>query len=382
MLTSLSDRVERTVIDGEQFGNSCRSHPEWAVRVDTEKVFQLIDQILPFEACLYHQILPLEVVDGRLHLGMVMIEDTVALDYVRRFVGYMNYSLAPRSIASGTHYSTLTAYLNYAQNRPKKTGESSPESSQPPKKAPDLQATLVLDSPDELEWQEVYKAEARSLQETICEVTPGNSLPVLDVAGYHRGTSIEALTTLPSADLLQELLARVLTNGIGRLYFERQSDSGRVLWSQNGVLQSVLEALPLSQFEGLLDQLKILTHLPLEPVQQVKQVEIERLCQKHRVLLRLRLMPNALGEEATLQVLRGAALKFYQRQQLTRLGRDALGIAQKLQQKVGEIHDRANLQSSIDQLQPEVGSEIDQVLQIVEKQVSDLKRLRGSEGSN
>jgi type II secretory ATPase GspE/PulE/Tfp pilus assembly ATPase PilB-like protein len=182
--------------------------------------------------------------------------------------------------------------------------------------------------------------------------------------------------------LLQELLARVLTNGIGRLYFERQSDSGRVLWSQNGVLQSVLEALPLSQFEGLLDQLKILTHLPLEPVQQVKQVEIERLCQKHRVLLRLRLMPNALGEEATLQVLRGAALKFYQRQQLTRLGRDALGIAQKLQQKVGEIHDRANLQSSIDQLQPEVGSEIDQVLQIVEKQVSDLKRLRGSEGSN
>lgn len=381
MLSPLSDWIEITAVDGDHVIDSLSSYPEWTVPVDTKKVFQLIDRILPFEACLYHQILPLEVAEGRLHLGMVMLEDTAALDYVRRLVGYMNYTIAPQSLSSETHYSTLTAYLNYAQNRSQETPAPATEPpSQPVKKATsDLQAkaTLVLDSPDELDWQEVHKLEARSLQATLREATPGHALPILEVKSQHWTTSIEALTTLPSSDLLQELLGRILTDGIGRLYFERHSDGGRILWSQNGVLQSVIDALSPEQFQSVLDELKVLTHLPPEPVQQVKQVEIERLCQKHRVLLRLRIMPGVFGEEATLQVLRGAALKFYQRQQLTRLSRDALGIAKKLQQKVSELHARTHAHVSLEQLQPEVVPTIDQVLQIVEKQLADLKRLRG-----
>jgi hypothetical protein len=52
-------------------------------------------------------------------------------------------------------------------------------------------------------------------------------------------------------------------------------------------------------------------------------------------------MPGTHGEEATLQVLRGTALKFYQRQQLEKLGQDALKLAQQLQRKLNEISDRS-----------------------------------------
>jgi hypothetical protein len=73
---------------------------------------------------------------------------------------------------------------------------------------------------------------------------------------------------------------------------------------------------------------------------QAKQVETECLYQKHRLLLRLRVMPGMHGEEATLQVLRGAALKFYQQQQLTHISRDALGASQELSYKVRELEQR------------------------------------------
>jgi type II secretory ATPase GspE/PulE/Tfp pilus assembly ATPase PilB-like protein len=122
---------------------------------------------------------------------------------------------------------------------------------------------------------------------------------------------------------------------------ERQSEQGRILWSQDGVLQSVLENIALSVFQGLIIELKRIFNLPLLPVVQPKQVEIERRYQQECLLLRLRVMPGTYGEEATLQVLRGVALKFYQRQQLEKLSQDALRLAQQLHRKLYEIRDRS-----------------------------------------
>lgn len=343
--------------------------------MDTEKIFQLIDRVLPFEACLYHQILPLSIEDSKLHLGMVMLDDVAALDYARRMVGYQHYSLAPQSLSSEAHHTTLTAYLNYSQNRPTPLPKP-PE----PQKQPDLHSkdTLVVESPDELEWEEFHKPEARSLQETICD--PHSALPVLAVSTRYREESIALLAQLPPSRLLQELLGRVLGTGIGRLFFERQERHGRILWSQNGVLQSAIESVPFSKIQALIDELKQLTHLPLTPVTQVQQVEIERSYQRDRVLLRLRIMPAPNGEQATLQVLRGAALKFYQKQQLTSLSRDALSIAQKLQQKMDELHSHTQTATPlmVDQLQPDMVPALNQVLQIVEQQLTELKQIRDS----
>lgn len=345
--------------------------------MDIEQVFQLIDRVLPFEACLYHQVLPLSLEQGCLRLGMVMLDDTSALDYVRKMVGYMNYTLAPQSLSSETHYASLSAYLNHAQTKKAAAEPTHLESAPAPvpvKPAENdfhAKATYMVDSPDDLDWDEVYSHPlAKELP------TMETALPTLEVSMLYLHSPIAEIGKLPPAQLLRELLGRILMDGIGRLYFERQQHGGRVLWSQNGVLQSVIEQLPMHVFQGLIEELKQLTHLPLKPVKQVQQVEIERLCQRNRVLLRLRVMPNSHGEEATLQVLRGAALKFYQQQQLTHLSRDALSVAKQLQQKISQIRDRhrQTFQSAIDQTL--VKPTLSQVTEIVEQQLEDLKDLQ------
>jgi hypothetical protein len=185
-----------------------------------------------------------------------------------------------------------------------------------------------------------------SLSSTAVTPTPqvspfAETLLPLEVPAMHLSRPIEFIATLAPKQMLQELLGRVLIGGIGRLYFERQPQQGRILWSQDGVLQSVLEGLALPVFQGLMLELKLMMNLPLLPVIQPKQVEIERRYQQEALLLRLRVMPGNQGEEATLQVLRGVALKFYQRQQLEKLSQDALKLAQQLQRKLNEIRDRS-----------------------------------------
>ncbi|HEY9805025.1 MAG TPA: hypothetical protein V6D04_00535, partial [Candidatus Obscuribacterales bacterium] len=130
--------------------------------LDSAQMFQLIDSLLPFEACLYHQVLPLSIEGSRLNLGMVNLEDTAALDYVRKILAYINCSLVPRTISSETHQKMLSAYLSHADRQKQKAQKPlEPPQLPPPHSAPKLQAeppldrnnqpTLVVDSPDKLD---------------------------------------------------------------------------------------------------------------------------------------------------------------------------------------------------------------------------------------
>lgn len=374
-----------------------RSECQTGSQIDRTQMFELIDSILPFEACLYHQVLPLKLMGSKLHLGMVDRSDNVAIDYFCRLMAYLNCSVVPEEISSQTHQMMLSAYLKQGSKQ-EQSGQSllisrSQKTAKSQEKRPgsggtaQMDATLIVDSPEDL-GSEKGQGTSKGGRENRpkCHQTPskqrqGNSgppravqsqsLPRLNVQARHLSSPVEALISLPPQELLQELLGRVLIGGIGRLYFERHQDSGRILWSLNGVLQSVLEKIPPAVFQGMIDELKRLTRMPLLPVQKAKQVEIERLYQQTRLLLRLRVMPGTHGEDATLQVLRGAALKFYQQQQLTSLGRDALTIAGQLQQKLNEISERT-------QANPSLGIDLDalpvlnQLLNHLNQQVQDL----------
>jgi len=162
-------------------------------------------------------------------------------------------------------------------------------------------------------------------------------IPPLKLQTYYLTQPLEALTDLPAHNLLQELLGRVLLGGIGRLYFEPATTFGKILWSQSGVLQSVLDPVDLPLYRGMIEELKILAGLPPQPLRQTQHIELERLYQDKRLLLRIHIMPRAQGEQATLQVLRGAALKFYEQQQISKLENDALLIAQQLHRKLSEL---------------------------------------------
>ncbi|MBC6435734.1 hypothetical protein FM036_41240 [Nostoc sp. HG1] len=209
--------------------------------------------------------------------------------------------------------------------------------------------------------------------------TPIHTLTRLEIHPTHLSEPPEVLATLSPKELLQELLARILDWGIGRLYLERQSYHGRILWSQNGAVQAVLNGLELNTFDGVIRELKTLTESPIDPVQKTKQVEIERLYQNQRLLLRLRLTPGKHGEEATLQVLRGAALRFYKQQQLVSMGQEAMGFAQQLQSKINELYVNSYSQSILLPENLNTLPELMRSLKRMEHQLHELQSLKFDE---
>jgi len=368
------------------------SPSDGSARIDSQQIFQLIDSILPFEVCLYYQVLPLSIQGSRLHLGMVDPKDVSALDYVRRILSYVNCSLVPKSLESKVHSDTLSAYLKYSHSRhaavssaaaakPSPSKYAKEQESEPPVNQ-NNESALVYNPAGNLVRTEQQIAAARRLNKPPeIKVPPGvspslNELPVLTVHSVHLGKDLESLAHLPPNQLLQELLARVLQGGIGRLYFERQMQKGRILWSQNGVVQSVLSNMSEPLFQSTLNEFKRLVNLSLMPVKEPKQVEILRSYQNADLLLRLRIMPGVNGEEATLQVLRGAALKFYQQQQIVALSRDALRLAHQLEYKINQLE--RNARNNPDLMPRELDSlpVLNQLIQKVENQVNFLRSLQ------
>ncbi len=327
-----------------------KTQTDGVASLDSDRVFPLIDTILPFEVCLHHQVLPLALKNQEFLLGIVDPEDQSALDYVRKILAVMNCRMLTQPISLEEQRSVLSAYLCHTQQ------------SQPQLKPP------VNDS----------IAHSQSLLEPVLatdsiSVKSLRSVPPLEIKGYHLDQPLECLENLAPADFVQELLVRVLHDGIGRLYFEAHAGQGRILWSQDGVLQSVVEAIEPDQFQGILNELKQLMEMPLTLIEETTKVEIERQYQDIHLLLRLRITHGTYGEEANLQVLRGAALKFYQQQQLSVLSSDALKLAEKLQKRLNQICDRmASTPLSSENL-----PELNQLLQTIVQQAQALLEQQG-----
>jgi type II secretory ATPase GspE/PulE/Tfp pilus assembly ATPase PilB-like protein len=426
--------IESNVVDDVYERVLQQFQADWAKRLNVQQMFTLINGVLPLEACLYYQVLPLFLEGNRLHLGMVTPNDTSALEYVRRIVSYLNYSLVPRSITYDALQIALTGYLNCTGNAQAKPGalsyghhrHSAQHRNQVDQSA---RPTLILDDPSEFleDCQSPQPSEAAQLSQltnptpvpinypseetgevTVLQASPSSvksspsetvlsepeqfdkqgsahqdtiqdfaplirSIAPLEIQAKHLSSPVEVLISLPANQLLQELLARVLLGGIGRLYFECHPQHGRILWSQDGVLQSVLDNVPSPVFTQLIAELKQFARLSPDSLMQTQHAEVERLYDRSRVLLRFRFMVSQHGEEATLQVLRGAALRFYERQQLTKLKRDALGIAKQLQTKLNEIRDRAYAEPGLAGAKFESLPALNQLLQTIEKQLNEIE---------
>jgi Type II secretion system (T2SS), protein E, N-terminal domain len=338
--------------------------------MNSEQTFRLIDQLIPFEVCLYHQVIPLSLEGSRLYLGMVDPEDYSALSYLRQLVGYLNCSLVPKELSLETHQSLLSAYLNYTSRaQEKKRKETTPAAPAAPAETP---ASTELPTPEITPPRTppgiVVDAPAEP------EGLSPSQVQILNIHPQHLASPMEVLAQLSPPQLLQELLGRLLMGGIGRLYFARQADCGRILWSQDGELKSVLENLPLSVFQGSINELKRLTGLPLIPVKQAKQVEIEKLYQKELLLLRFRVTRSAHGEEGTLQVLRGAALKFYQQQKLTNLSQEVLVAAQQLQKQIRDIREYCDRNPNVMSNPSEFFGAINQILKHVQQELESFSK--------
>jgi hypothetical protein len=198
------------------------------------------------------------------------------------------------------------------------------------------------------------------------------SISELKIATQYLYSLPDELRALPPQHLLEAMLGRVLVGGIGRLFIQRSDRGGRILWSQNGVLQSVLGELPPMIVQGVLDELKQMFQLPPTPILKSKLVEMTCLYQQSRLLLRLQILPSAQGEEATLQVLRGAALKFRQRQKISGLSQDAFRMALDLQRTIAEIRTRVDMDAIGQSEMMAVLPSLIQLVEAIHVQLDDL----------
>jgi Type II secretion system (T2SS), protein E, N-terminal domain len=366
--------------------------------IDMSRSFPLINKILPFEACLYHEILPLDRQGDELYLGMVDLEDTEALTYARRMLGFLKYKLVPQTISSETHRQTLSAYLSEQEQLsgiaalPEHT--SATVVAAPP--VPEVPHTLHLSEQDRLtDWPKLPVTPIDPIADVAVKPTllivdddhspaiaapvespaptpfefPGSALPELQLQSPPPGASWQSLS---GEAFMHGLLVRMMASGVGRLFLVTKPIGGQVLWTENGAAKMLLEQVAPEQFRGAIAALKQLTHLPIATVAAPIEVEIERFYQRQRILLRLRITPKDGGEEATIQVLRGAALKFYQKHQIHNLRRDTSAIAQELRHKVLELG-RRNHQGEIDR---STLPEIDRTIASLEDQLIQLKQLR------
>ncbi|MBT9315247.1 ATPase, T2SS/T4P/T4SS family [Leptothoe spongobia] len=389
------------------------------IKADLDQMFLLIEGILPFEACLYYQVLPLSIEGSSLNLGMVNPDDTKAADYVRRLVSYINCSIVSRPISSDWHRGILSKFLSHSAKNRQSSQLSQSKTSTTPSSFEELPTlvvgapTEIIENPREVLAQQQPKSPANASEEPVLP-TPtvtanshsSGSSEQISEAPLSIGLEADALTSEPVAiessepailstteeqttepspekdselsqsnpkELTQSLLKRIITQeGIGRLYLERQSTACRILWSKDGVVQSVVDNISPQLFQGVINELKRIMSLSLIPVRKPKQIEIERIHNQKRILLRFRVMPGAHGEEATLQILRGAALKFYQQQQIDNIGRDALGIAHDLQQRIDELRTQAQRNLDVQDTKQKTLPAIMNMLKQMEQQLNDI----------
>ncbi len=358
---------------------------------DREVVFKLIDSVVSLECCLHYQVLPLELNNNHLTVGMINTKDQTALNFIRPIVASLNYALEIRSIDPQEHQLILAAYLKKSSLVPgsqrnqashdisketmidEEMSQPSPSSLNPcwtlseiPGQKPQAsqssnlheRPTLIVNSEENSGDTQPNQPQIISSQPQIhnlpslsdIKITQASiaapiiersqesiAAPILELKAKHTQKSIDSLSSLEPKQLWQELLAKILDGGIGRLYLTRDPHYGRIIWSRDGVIQSSLDKVKLDVFEQIIREIKTLGKQPLSTLKKPKKVAIERIYNQERILLRLEFFVGKCGDEITIQVLRGEALKFYEQRQVEKSMEQAIYFAEKMEKTLRKI---------------------------------------------
>jgi hypothetical protein len=350
-----------------------------------------MDKYIPLEICRLNELVPLRFHEGCLTIGIVDLSQLTINPVVLKLQKRKHLRLKGQKLDNKTFQLILSSYLGYHQTTDKMPTTSGSKTSKPGSPQQEFtevvpsiateKATFVIDQ--DVTPPFIMPRQAESDSNTILS---GNALPLsaqaeepggdvqsilvpnapvsinrplhtpppanppvhsrLNLHPLHMNEPLGNLAKLPPQQLWHELLGRVLSEGIGRLYFENHVNEGRILLSESGVMKGALYEIPMKTFYGVLNEFKRLAHIPPTPVTATKKAEMEQYYRDERLLLRLTIIPGRHGEEGTLQVLRGQALVFHQQKQMDEQGSEALQIAQQLERKLRHIYLRSQINPS------------------------------------
>ncbi len=296
--------------------------------INQEKTFAIIDTILTLESCLYHQIIPISLEENILTVGMIKPHDELILDYLKSILPSHQQTLQVEQISPETHNLIISSYQKYTSSLQKSSQINKTQKKQ-------------LNRSDEENNSLLNSKETFIINSQIIEKIKHNNpnIASLKVNSSYQDQPLESLTDLTSEQLWQELLVRLIKDGIGRLFLERKKEFGRLIITNNGVVTSSLETVDLEVFNDIFKAVKILANIGENPLEKNRRIELKRIYQKQNLLLRFQLFPGKFGEEGNIQILRDKALSFYQEKQMNSLGEQVLRLTKQLDRKLHQIQD-------------------------------------------
>ncbi|GEM_PF-5072665 len=306
--------------------------------INLEKSFQLIGAIFPFELCLQHKIVPLNLVNDSVILGMVNSQETSVLQGIQPVVKSYNYLIKRKTISVEILKKVLSEYLKYKkaqlvnQNQTHIPSEFSSLHQQEERMNHEEESTttLIIENPQQL----VKELDQKSKPETKDETG-------LNLSFNYLAKPTQNLINLPSDQLISELLARIIKEKINQINIENLKNYGRISWQKNKETLVIIDQIPKKKLQTIINEVKKLLFLPPQPVIKVKKMESLRTYKKSKILLRLKLVPSHQGEQVFLYLFWGKILQDYQDYQLNRLGQEGLTICDKLEEKIKQVIQRS-----------------------------------------
>jgi hypothetical protein len=360
----MSDSISQSSLSADPIAKSFST-----LGINLEKAFNLIGSIFPFELCLQHKIVPLNLINDSVILGMVNSQETSVLQGFQPMLKSHNYLIKKKVISVDILKKILSEYLKY-----KKAQLS------------DHKSSIRSEFTGLYKEEEQIKNKGRNSSTLIIENTQNliENLPLeeknytpddlsLNLSFKYVNKPIESLIDLPAQQLISELLARVIKEKVNQINVENFKDHGAISWQKGKQSQILINKIPKTKVETIINELKKLLFLPLKPVTNIKKIESLRTYKNSKILLRLKVVPSPQGEQSFLYLFWGKMLQDYQDYQLSRLGKEALLISEALDEKIKQIIQRSQFYENSDkeisyfhQLQDKMYYQIDLLSSIIE----------------
>ena len=210
------------------------------------------------------------------------------------------------------------------------------------KKEIDFKQTIVVERPaEEIEQLQVFSStpQINNLRIDASDRNLANTQDhsILQPSNGSQPGQTDSLDVANPEMLWQQLLQKIISGEIDKLYFQYKSDSCSILSGLAGKVDPLLKQIDREVFQEVVRQVKTMAKLPPTKIDKHKKVAVPKLYNGERVLLRIEFFPSRYGEEITMQVLQGEALKFYEQRQADRTIEQALGLGVKLERALSKV---------------------------------------------
>ena len=271
--------------------------------VADRQMAQLIENLISFDICRRHKLLPISKDDGTppsVLVAMVDPDDLTAQDDLNRIVRARGINLKRMVITQADYDRLLEQYhelqTELDQEKEKIDQEKALE------KLGDISS--LVDNMDSM--GEVEDEDADSL-----DANEANNAPIIN--------------------LVNKILAKALQEGVSDIHVEPQEECLRIRFRKDGVLQEAFDPLPKKIIPAAVARFKIMSDLDIAERRLPQDGKIRRMYQGRKVDFRVNTLPSRYGEKVCLRILDNSA---------TQLGLDKLITNQETLEIVRDLASR------------------------------------------